>query len=244
MGHCHLAQDSSSSPRLIVSGVVDSAGAKTLKQLVLGVDGSVVRFGTGGYAGSVMKKRGKLPIIHELKVQKPCHESWDDMQGDKTRRHCEACGHSVINLSELSEQSARSVLAEAQSKRICVRYTRNADGQIKFKPDSSWSARVRRRVALALTFLPILFGTLSSSRAEDRAITTTSGSDKNTACQGNKQQPPSDNHEIGKLAHTESPAPHAAQSQPTPEPTPIVEMGYPSSDYHQPKSEISDESKF
>ena len=190
-----------------------------------------------------MNKREKLPILQELRISKPCHESWDAMRGDEARRHCEACGHSVINLSELTERAAQSVLQEATSKRVCVRYTRNSEGIIQFKPDSSWTARLRKNVALALAFVPFIFGALASAQAENKTATPPLTSDQDSSSAAQNQQSSRDVL-IGEVDEVITTPTHSPQSTPPTESPSTVEMGYPAGDEERSISSVPDESKF
>lgn len=190
-----------------------------------------------------MNKRKKLLILQELRVAKPCYESWDAMRGDEARRHCEACGHSVINLSELTERAAQSVLKEATSKRVCVRYTRNSKGIIQFKPDSSWTARLRKGVALALAFIPFIFGALASAQAENRTSTPPPTSDQDCSSAPRNQQS-SHNIVVGEVGEVNTTPTHSPQSTPPAESPSTVEMGYLTGGEERSISSVPDESKF
>jgi len=58
----------------------------------------------------------------EAKIQSPCTADWDAMTGDDTRRHCGSCNKDVHNLSAMTEEAARAVVAQ---KDVCVRYAFN-----------------------------------------------------------------------------------------------------------------------
>src|SRR6187200_1035200 len=75
--------------------------------------------------------RRQLPVLN------PCHENWDDMDGDAKRRHCESCDKEVINLSAMSERDAQKVVAVARSQKTCVRYRVGADGMVMFAPNGA-----------------------------------------------------------------------------------------------------------
>jgi hypothetical protein len=70
--------------------------------------------------------RSQLPIVQ------PCHESWDDMDGAGSVRHCESCDESVHELSSLSEGEARAFLAEHGAAKPCIRYRIDGAGRILF----------------------------------------------------------------------------------------------------------------
>lgn len=73
-----------------------------------------------------------------LPIQNPCHEDWTAMKSDgASRRFCDVCTKHVHDISSMTEATARSVLADESAKgRVCVRYTVDAAGHIKFKPQT------------------------------------------------------------------------------------------------------------
>jgi hypothetical protein len=64
-------------------------------------------------------------------------ESWAEMEGGPTQRHCERCDKDIYNLSAMTRRQARSVLARrAQGQRLCVRYIADAQGQVEFRRET------------------------------------------------------------------------------------------------------------
>jgi hypothetical protein len=100
-----------------------------------------------------------------LPIQDPCHENWDAMshEGD-ARRFCGVCVKQVHDLSALTEPQARAVLADEGSKgRVCVRYTADRDGNIKFKPETVTASSLwRMTLAAAGMTLALLTGCTDS----------------------------------------------------------------------------------
>jgi hypothetical protein len=74
-----------------------------------------------------------------LPIQNPCHEDWDAMNREAAgRRFCEVCTKQVHDLSVLTEPEARQVLVRESAKgRVCVRYTLDEVGEIKFRPQTT-----------------------------------------------------------------------------------------------------------
>lgn len=72
-----------------------------------------------------------------LPIQNPCHEDWTAMESDgEGRRFCDVCTKHVHDVSAMTESTARAVLASESAKgRVCVRYTTDATGNIRFKPE-------------------------------------------------------------------------------------------------------------
>jgi len=79
----------------------------------------------------------------DLPIPRPCDASWDEMEGDAVRRFCRKCEKHVHNLSALTEDEARRLLAAERPGRLCVQYAARPDGEIVF----GWSAPIplRRR---------------------------------------------------------------------------------------------------
>ncbi|MCB9742787.1 MAG: hypothetical protein H6741_11885 [Alphaproteobacteria bacterium] len=77
----------------------------------------------------------------QLPIPEPCHADWGAMQGDARKRFCQSCTKHVHDLSAMTEPEAKAVL---QQPEVCVRYTAEPDGAIRFKPSR------RRRFASAL----------------------------------------------------------------------------------------------
>ena len=75
--------------------------------------------------------RRQLPVLN------PCHESWDAMDGDAKRRHCESCDQDVIDLSAMSERDAKKIVERARKRSTCVRYRVGADGMVMFAPNGA-----------------------------------------------------------------------------------------------------------
>lgn len=61
-------------------------------------------------------------------IKNPCPMRWDAMHGDERQRFCEHCQLHVHNLSAMSSRSAAQVLARAEHERVCITYTKRADG--------------------------------------------------------------------------------------------------------------------
>ena len=68
-----------------------------------------------------------------IEIASPCHESWDAMHGDDARRHCRVCEKEVHNLSAMAHAEATALLRERAGEHLCVRYTSEADGTLRFR---------------------------------------------------------------------------------------------------------------
>jgi len=71
--------------------------------------------------------RNSLPF--ELKIAKPCQQSWQEMHGTTSERHCSSCRKNVHNLAVMSSRGIVKTIAEANGH-LCARITRRADGSI------------------------------------------------------------------------------------------------------------------
>jgi hypothetical protein len=69
-------------------------------------------------------------------VRTPCSMRWDEMRGDSRRRFCEDCQLHVHNLSALSQRGVARVLARGEHERVCITYTRRADGTLVTRWDT------------------------------------------------------------------------------------------------------------
>ena len=105
-----------------------------------------------------------MPRLH-LPIQNPCHEDWDAMNQDgASRRFCEMCTKHVHDLSTLTEPEARQVLAvEGAKGRVCVRYTLDGSGHIKFKAQTVEAPNLwRMTLAAASVAVALLTGCADS----------------------------------------------------------------------------------
>jgi len=83
----------------------------------------------------------------QVEIQNPCHESWDAMSGDGERRFCGVCQKHVHDLSAMRHDEARALLAERSGESLCVRYTAERDGSLRFRdlvPRASLTRKIVR----------------------------------------------------------------------------------------------------
>jgi hypothetical protein len=71
--------------------------------------------------------RKTLPF--ELEIAKPCQQSWGEMNGSATARHCSSCNKSVHNLAAMSTRGIADLIAESDGH-LCARIMRRPDGSI------------------------------------------------------------------------------------------------------------------
>jgi|GEM_PF-748714 len=82
-----------------------------------------------------------------LPIASPCHESWDAMHGDDARRFCGSCQKDVHNLSAMAHAEAQALLREKSGEHLCVRYSSESDGTLRFRdlvPRASLTRKVVR----------------------------------------------------------------------------------------------------
>jgi hypothetical protein len=80
---------------------------------------------------------------NQVHIDSPCHESWETMDGDAERRFCGVCQKDVHNLSAMRLDDARALLRESQGSNLCVRYSAESDGTLRFR-DLVPAARLTR----------------------------------------------------------------------------------------------------
>ena len=65
----------------------------------------------------------------DLSIPQPCSESWETMNGDSRKRHCEACDSVVHNLAAMTAQQVETLL-NAPGPLPCMRIARYEDGSL------------------------------------------------------------------------------------------------------------------
>ena len=88
-----------------------------------------------------------------VKIESPCHESWDAMDGAGARRFCGVCAKHVHDLSAMAQDEAQALLAAKASESLCVRYSSEADGTLRFRdlvPRASLTRKIVRTAFAAV----------------------------------------------------------------------------------------------
>lgn len=85
----------------------------------------------------------------DLKIAKPCDQSWTAMKGDERVRHCGRCDHDVYNISEMTEAEVEALIVRTEGK-FCARLYRRTDNRVMTKDCPKGVAATRRRGVLAL----------------------------------------------------------------------------------------------
>ncbi|MBX3097422.1 MAG: hypothetical protein KF812_11215 [Fimbriimonadaceae bacterium] len=106
----------------------------------------------------------KLTRLRQLRINQPCPEDWDAMEGDERRRFCSGCGCYVNNLSEMSADEAESLLQ--QTGRVCTRVLTDPRRGILTK--DGWVSRVLTSGAVAAA----MAGCQTATTGEAVGVTT------------------------------------------------------------------------
>lgn len=89
----------------------------------------------------------------QVNIDSPCHESWEAMDGDEERRFCGVCQKHVHNLSAMRHDDAQELLRQAAGDHLCVRYSAEDDGSLRFRdlvPRSRLTRGIRRAAFAAV----------------------------------------------------------------------------------------------
>jgi hypothetical protein len=104
----------------------------------------------------------------EAQIQSPCTADWDAMTGDDTRRHCGSCNKDVHNLSAMTEDAARVVVAQ---KDVCVRYAFNPRTRtIRHRAARTFMVRAAAAATLSAGLALPAIATISTDPGEVRLL--------------------------------------------------------------------------
>jgi len=101
-------------------------------------------------AVEVLRARGRLRVLDDIRVAAPCAVGWDRMTGDERVRRCGECKLDVYNLSGMTREEAEELIA-SRIGRLCVRFYRRSDGTILTADCPVGSARRQRRRLVVAT---------------------------------------------------------------------------------------------
>ena len=71
--------------------------------------------------------------LRMLPIARPCAKSFEAMPGDDKTRFCDECGKHVYDLSARTEEEARALFREKRGERTCVRFAKDAAGNVLFR---------------------------------------------------------------------------------------------------------------
>jgi hypothetical protein len=81
-----------------------------------------------------MHPRSLLRQLTRIPLERPCDTPWESMVGTEKVRRCPSCDRHVYSLSDMTEIEAELRLLNAGEAVPCVRYARNADGEVLHRP--------------------------------------------------------------------------------------------------------------
>jgi hypothetical protein len=128
----------------------------------------------------------------ELFVRKPCHANWERMRRLEDKRYCDVCDKYVHDVSAMSAEEARVLLAQPRDKGLCVRYLYDDAGNVVFRPSRliPGSSLIRAKRFAAAAMLPL--GLAACSAADPEPVMMGDiGPDPNT-----RQIGPNENWEV------------------------------------------------
>ena len=109
----------------------------------------------------------RLPLID---VPNPCPMSWSAMTGTHIVRTCQECGRPIHNLSAMGAAEAEALLKSSESERLCVTFSRNANGDISTE-DEQRRRRVSTWPTMSIAALFAFLGLWQPSSAQERQAT-------------------------------------------------------------------------
>lgn len=97
----------------------------------------------------------------DIPIPLPCSENWDTMTREGRKLFCDKCKKHVHDLTRMTEEETRALLAQRGESELCVRYLHDAFGNLVFgMVDTSIIApsrlvRARRAVVAAAATLSV-----------------------------------------------------------------------------------------
>ncbi len=87
---------------------------------------------------------------NEIPIATPYGADWRTMKPTDNKRFCDACKKHVHDLSAMTQDEARAVLASPPVEGLCVRYLHDAHGDIVFQPIApTFLVRAKRLAMMA-----------------------------------------------------------------------------------------------
>ena len=111
----------------------------------------------------------------DIRIAKPCDQTWTAMKGDERVRHCGACRKNVYNIAAMTEAEVEALIRRTEGH-FCARVYRRTDGRVLTADCPRGVAAVRRRRTLAVTaamtatvgaFWPMLQPTMGKPASPD-----------------------------------------------------------------------------
>lgn len=108
--------------------------------------------------------------LDSIQIASPCRTKWDDMIGDDRKRFCSLCQLNVYNVSSMSRSEAEELLNNTDSKSVCLRLFRRADGTIITKDcpvGKELLTRAKRRMRAWAAIVANVFNFSPAAFADD-----------------------------------------------------------------------------
>lgn len=86
----------------------------------------------------------------EIRIAKPCPQTWTAMKGDDQVRHCGSCQKNVYNIAAMTEAEVEALIRRTEGH-FCARIYRRTDGRVLTADCPKGVAAVRRKRTLAVT---------------------------------------------------------------------------------------------
>ena len=112
--------------------------------------------------------------LEVLDVAAPCPMNWDAMPGGARSRFCPRCALDVHNLSAMSRAEVARLL-QGHEGRLCVRFSRAADGRVKtldYSSERPPDLRRRRLMIAAASLVGLAAAAVNLLIAGRRAVPT------------------------------------------------------------------------
>lgn len=95
-----------------------------------------------------------------LRMESPCTESWEGMQGNHRIRCCEKCNRKVFNIANMTESEVISLI-DSKCDELCLRMKVASDNTIMTRSDTTWTRsfyRIGMKIASTLCFGLLFIG--------------------------------------------------------------------------------------
>lgn len=103
----------------------------------------------------------------EIPIASPCGADWRTMSPSDTKRFCATCKKHVHDLSSMTKDEARALLASKPTEGLCVRYLYDArGGDVIFRNAVPAGFLVRAKRLAMIAALPMAAAACSSAMGE------------------------------------------------------------------------------
>src|SRR5215213_2774212 len=88
----------------------------------------------------------RIDVLDSIHVASPCSADWDEMAGNEQARFCLHCSKHVHDLSKISRNEVRKLVA-ASGGSLCVRYRKRPDGTLQTAERAEPLTQIKRRLS-------------------------------------------------------------------------------------------------